>query len=219
MVDIAHNPDRTTITLRDYNPRDNCFDTIRLFAAVMVIFSHAFPLTGMDEPLQALSQGQASIGFLSVSIFFLVSGYLIPASLDRGTISRYAKKRSLRILPALAVAVLICAFVLGPQLTTLSMGAYLTHPKTWMFVGNIAFLPVGYSLSGVFTDQPLDAVNGSLWTLKYEVACYFLVPAIFVFKRWQTQLVIFGWIASLAFAAIGFESLGGRGKACTILTD
>lgn len=191
--------------LSQLDMRDNAFDTIRLIAATAVILSHAFPLTGIAEPLEVLTGGQASIGHLAVCIFFLISGYLVPASLDRGTIGRFASKRAYRILPGLVVAVLICAFVLGPLVTTVALSNYFTDPLTLNFLGNIAFLPVGYSLPGVFMQNPMDAVNGSLWSLRYEVACYILVPFIFACGRWRTNAVIAGWLVSFALAALVLE--------------
>lgn len=199
----------TQRTLSEYNPRENSFDTIRLIAAVLVILSHAFPLTGTAEPLETLSGGQASIGHLAVSIFFLISGYLIPASLDRGTLSRFASKRAFRILPGLTAAVLLCAFVLGPLATSLAMGEYLADPLTWKFLGNIVFLPVGYSLPGVFTDHPLTAVNGSLWSLKFEVACYVAVPVLFAFGSTRIAAVAVAWLASFVLSAAIPEDAGG----------
>ena len=41
-------------------------------------------------------------------------------------------------------------------------------------IGNISLLSTQYFLPGVFQNNPLPTVNGSLWTLPYEVACYFL---------------------------------------------
>lgn len=195
--------------LGDLDMRDNCFDAIRLFAAIAVIVSHAFPLTGTPEPLEALSRGQVGLGHLAVGVFFLVSGYLIPASLDRGSLQRYARKRAFRIIPALAVAVLVCAFLLGPLLTVLPLTDYLTAGGTWLFLGNAAFLPVGYDLPGVFADNPLTAVNGSLWSLKFEVACYVIVPIAFAFKSWRVAVVMAGWLASFALAAVIPEGSGG----------
>jgi len=60
------------------------------------------------------------------------------------------------------------------------------------FVANIFFLnflapTVGTTLSGL----EVDAINGSLWTLKNEVAFYALVPFIFMsYKKWGYFLVI-----------------------------
>ena len=177
--------------------RDNAFDTIRLIAALLVIVSHAFPLTGnLDDPLDWLSGGQASLGHLAVCIFFLISGYLIPASLDRGTLVRFARKRALRIMPGLVAAVLVCAFILGPLVTAMPRSEYCGAYTTWTFLGNAAFLPVGFELPGVFTGNPSPNANGSLWSLNYEVACYVMVPLTFAFMRWRTAAVLACWAAA-----------------------
>ena len=189
--------------LSDLDPRANAFDAIRLIAALAVIVSHAFPLTGeAQDPLQWLSGGQASIGHMAVCVFFLISGYLIPASLDRGSLARFASKRALRIMPGLVAAVLICAFLLGPLVTTLALPDYLAARDTWKFLGNLAFLPVGFHLPGVFETNPTFEVNGSLWSLRYEVACYVMVPLTFVFLRWRVAAVAACWLASLVLTEL-----------------
>jgi peptidoglycan/LPS O-acetylase OafA/YrhL len=192
-----------TRRLSDLDPRDNAFDSIRLIAALSVIVSHAFPLTGeQQDPLQWLSGGEASIGHMAVCVFFLISGYLIPASLDRGSLARFASKRGLRIMPGLVAAVLICAFILGPLVTTLALPDYLAATGTWKFLGNMVFLPVGFALPGVFESNPTFEVNGSLWSLRYEVACYVMVPLTFAFLRWRLAAVAACWLASLMLAEL-----------------
>jgi peptidoglycan/LPS O-acetylase OafA/YrhL len=62
--------------------RYNNFDLIRLIAAVMVIFSHSFPISfgkinGQDSDPLFQHTGQISIGHMAVMIFFIVSGFLI----------------------------------------------------------------------------------------------------------------------------------------------
>lgn len=195
--------------LADFDMRDNGFDTIRLIAAYAVIVSHAFPLTDTPEPLFELT-GQ-TIGSLAVCIFFMISGYLIPASLIRGTLWRYVVKRARRIMPALIAAVLICAFVLGPLATTLALPAYLASLETWRFVGNILFLPVGYDLPGVFEGHPIEAVNGSLWSLKFEVACYVFVPIAMAIAGFRKLAVIGALAASFVIVQV-VDPQGGGGR-------
>ena len=180
----------------------NGFDTIRLLAASAVILSHSFHLTGLAEPLALVTGGQTTIGGLAVSAFFFISGYLIPGSLDRGTLTRFAVKRARRIMPALVVAVLVCAFALGPLLTTLPARDYLASSATWRFVGNAAFLAEGYDLPGVFSGNPVQAANGSLWSLKYEMACYIGVPILFALLRLRKLAVALAWLGSFAVARL-----------------
>lgn len=187
----------------------NGFDTIRLLAASAVILSHGFVLTGAAEPLERLTGGQTTIGTLAVSAFFVISGFLIPASFDRGGIPRYAVKRARRIMPALVVAVALCALVLGPLASSLAPGRYFTDPATWRFLGHALFLPVGYDLPGLFADNPVSAANGSLWSLKYEVACYVLVPLALMLAPLRRPLVVLGWVLSFAIARLVPEGSAG----------
>lgn len=180
---------------------ENGFDTIRLIAAFAVIVGHAFPITGQAEPVRLLT-GQTTMGGLAVYAFFIVSGFLIPQSLDRGTLARYALKRARRIMPALVVAVLLCALVLGPVMTTLDLSAYFTDPQLFNFLGNAIFLPVQYGLPGVFEAYPSGAVNGSLWSLKYEVACYVLVPVLMAIVPLRKAAVIAVTMASFVVARV-----------------
>ncbi len=61
----------------------NNLDFLRLFFAILVVFSHSFPLGEgheRNEPLHVLTRGQATFGGLAVEAFFVISGYLITQS-------------------------------------------------------------------------------------------------------------------------------------------
>lgn len=57
--------------------RSNNFNFRRLFFAGLVIILHLFPLTNKSEFYEVLTNGQFSLGSLSVDCFFVMSGYLI----------------------------------------------------------------------------------------------------------------------------------------------
>lgn len=153
----------------------NSFDLLRLTAALMVVVAHTAPLQG---------RAPASIGFiedlgaLGVAIFFVISGYLVAGSWQRsrGALD-YLAKRLLRILPGLAVALVLTALVLGPLVTT--DPGYWSDPQTYLHVvKNLALYPVDYRLPGVFETNPEPAVNGSLWTLRLEFTCYLVLMGL-----------------------------------------
>jgi len=182
--------------------RDNAFDSIRLFAASAVILSHSFALTrGSDltEPVFRLTQGQATIGLSAVAIFFIVSGLLISMSFDRSkTAARFALNRALRLFPGLWVCILLTVFVLGPIVTVLPLTDYLASEQTWRFLGALIFWPFSPGMGGVFPEHPYaHAVNGSLWTLKYEVACYIGGALLLSSGRWRRALVLLAWGVSM----------------------
>ena len=87
------------------------FDLMRLVAALLVVVSHTFPLAG-QAPFRIM--GVEDLGALGVSVFFVLSGYLVSASYERDPKS-YLLKRILRIEPgliaSLVVTVVLLAFV------------------------------------------------------------------------------------------------------------
>lgn len=162
--------------------RDNNYNLLRFLAAASVIVSHAFPMSGVvSDPLERLVG--FSLGHLAVDVFFVISGFLVTGSLlSRRDLASFAVARALRLFPVLVVGALFCAFVVGPLQTELPVGRYLTHPETWTFVAmNSVPWPFGiaYTLPGVFLDVPVrGAVNGSLWSLPWELSMYVALTAL-----------------------------------------
>ena len=156
----------------------NNFDALRLGAALAVLASHSVPLSYGNnewEPVWRASQHQATLGHLSVAVFFVISGYLITASYARRPDPvRFVGARVLRLLPGLAVMLALVTVVAGLLLTTLPLADYFASPATLrFFVGNLSVFAFTANLPGVFGSNPFpSAVNGSLWTLAYEVECY-----------------------------------------------
>jgi len=154
----------------------NNFDVIRFVAATLVIFSHAYAVSGYptNEPL-AGATSFIGFGSLAVEIFFLVSGYLITRSLmHRNNLIDFAEARVLRIFPALIVCCAVSALVLGSLVTILPITEYLGHRQTWDYLlKSSSLISVQWFLPGVFESNILKGVvNGSLWTLPVEFKMY-----------------------------------------------
>lgn len=182
--------------------RDNAFDTIRLLAAAAVIFSHAFVQVDgreISEPLFRLTEGQITIGRSAVAAFFVVSGLLISMSFDRtNSLERFVSNRALRLFPGLWVCLILLIFLFGPLMTTASISEYATSRETIGFIGSFLFFPFSQSVEGVFDGFPgSDAINGSLWTLKYEVACYAFGALLISTGRFRITVVAVCWIGSM----------------------
>src|SRR5579862_815986 len=111
--------------------RQNNFDALRLIAATSVIFSHAFLLgegTQDPEPLMRLTGGQTILGVVGVFVFFTISGFLVTQSFETtGSPLVFLAKRGLRIFPGLLLCLLVCAFVIGPLVTSLPVSDYLAR--------------------------------------------------------------------------------------------
>ncbi|WP_429949013.1 acyltransferase family protein [Comamonas sediminis] len=153
----------------------NNFDALRLAAALAVLFSHQYPVTGTTPPEW---MNVAMVGGVAVMAFFVISGYLVTLSwFSQPRLWVFCAKRALRIWPALAAVVLLAIFVLGPSLTTLALRDYFHHPMTWDYLHNM-LLQIRWSLPGVFENNALPhTVNGSLWTIPMEVSCYAVLAA------------------------------------------
>lgn len=184
--------------------RDNNLNAVRMAAASAVLVSHAFPITGAAEPLRALTG--ATGGELAVAVFFGISGLLIARSFDRReSIARFVLARVLRLYPALVV-VLALTVVAGAWFTRLPLAQYAAQPATWSYIPvNLLLYNPQFALPGVFETNPFGTtINGSLWTLFYEVACYAGVAALglagILRRRWLALGVLLGVV--LAHAAI-----------------
>lgn len=169
-------------TGRDRAPRiselvsghDNNFNLIRMLAASGVLVSHAYPISlgpGSEEPLQRFLQG-TTLGTVSVYVFFVVSGFFITRSFDqRQNAAAFLRARALRIYPALLMTT-AATIALGAVLTVAPLNQFVSALPSFA-AGTLTLFRIPVGLPGVFGTAPFpDAINGSLWTLSYEVACY-----------------------------------------------
>lgn len=187
----------------------NSFNLLRLAAAAAVIVSHAWTLrVGLGSAELGKGVSPFTVGDHAVNVFFVLSGFLIAESLARSTsVLRYAMARALRILPALIVASIASALVIGPILTTESLADYFTEPRTWLYPLLTSFgLNSNQGLPGFLAATQFPTrVNDPIWTLKYEAAAYVglvVLAKLGAFSRpIQLVLAIIASAATLSFAA------------------
>ena len=173
----------------------NNFHLIRFIAASLVLYGHCYPLTGRGnyDYLTIASQGIFPTSHMGVCIFFIVSGYLVSQSLQSSrNVYSFIWKRILRIFPALIVVLLLCVFVIGFICTTLTFENYFESYETYRFLKLIKLFPFVYnSLPGVFENNPEKAVNGSLWTLPYEVTMYITLVMLQITNIFKKKGIMF----------------------------
>lgn len=119
----------------------------------------------------------------------------------------------LRLFPAL-IAATVLTVLAGAFFTTLPLAQYLTAPATLSYVPrNLSLAFLQYPLPGVFENNPLPrSINGSLWTLFYEVVCYCGVAVLGllgVLRRPRAFSLAFALIASAFVLGDGWEPEGG----------
>ncbi len=190
---------------------ENNFNLLRLLFALMVAVYHAIALPGLAGWEQA--EGWTSLlAEIGVQGFFVLSGYLVWASLERSaTLAVYAEKRARRLLPAYVAVVLACA-VLAVVLVPAARGE-LSGVASYLG-WNLAFLNfMEPGLPGVFEGNRFSEINGALWTLKIEVMFYLALPLLaFIVRRagsmrWILFMAIYvaaeGW-------RLGLEQMGAE---------
>ena len=155
--------------------RDNHFNLIRILAAAGVLVSHAYPLSlgpTARQPLEFALHG-LTLGTVSVWIFFAISGFFITQSFARKqTVGPFLAARALRLLPALIAVTVISIVVAGFFLTQAPPTLFWAEADDY-FIRNLLLFKLQYTLPGVFEANPYGAaINGSLWSLSYEVTCY-----------------------------------------------
>lgn len=192
-----------------YDSRCNNFDCLRFILATLVIWSHCFPLSGRAKDWFTTASGQIDGGSLAVDGFFVLSGFLVTQSWCAAPeLAVFAKKRLLRIVPALILALAFGSLVIGPFVTPGSFFRYLASSAPWLQfagVGLNRFLLV----PGAFSTNPIpDMINAPLWSLRYEILCYALVAALgLYFKRsWSVAIFLLfltSWTFSLLNSSLG----------------
>lgn len=172
--------------LKNNNVRSNNLQIMKFIAAVLVIFSHSFPIcTGEmnGEILYQLTQKQMSFGGLAVSIFFFCSGYFVTRSaMKQKNALEFFKVRCKRIFPQLWIVV-ICTIIIGSVISSLSFWEYYKDYYTWLYLLNGVLIPI-HNLPGVLNNAIyLPTVNGALWTLSVEFFCYIICYIFCKFKQ------------------------------------
>ena len=182
--------------------RDNNFNLIRILAATLVLISHSYALSLGDQAEGLLKRliGM-DLGNIAVDVFFVTSGFLVTGSLlKKKSIMVFCRARIMRIYPALLVCIAISVFIIGPWGSTLSIYEYFTHTETVTFLVKNAILFSGpaFHLPGVFNENPVsNVVNGSLWTLPWEVRLYLYLAIIGIFVFQIRERLKRDWMAVL----------------------
>ncbi|GAA0380893.1 hypothetical protein GCM10009530_34540 [Microbispora corallina] len=147
-------------------------DALRGPAALAVALHHS-AWTFIPGAWAAVDR-RIDVGTWGVFVFFLVSGYIIPASLERrGDLRAFWIGRAFRLLPLLLTAAAL-ALLLGYA------GAFALHPGlgrrplSVVVLGNVTMLQ---ELLGV------PAVINVMWTLSYEMAFYLLTVALYATRQ------------------------------------
>lgn len=186
----------------------NHFTPIRWVLAGFVALGHFWLTTTGYEPFRI---HQWTGGYMAVNGFFVLSGLLIMKSLaTRNDLKSYAISRLLRIYPALIAILIAFIFIFSPIFSKPGGLINLTSLETWTYGLRVLLMgdPEG-APGGIFADNLEKDFNGPLWTIRYELAAYFLAAFAFfvgLAKRlWTTALMFVGIQATYLLTPLAFD--------------
>src|SRR5271166_2301782 len=165
-------------------------DVLRGLAALAVVFDHLSYY--LLQHIRAMVYHWFDAGNYGVFVFFIISGYIVPASLERkGSVRTFWVSRLFRLYPLYLLAV------------GLAVALYLLHFGSLRGEGadpETSFFSQLLMMSNVLAGQNLPNV---VWSLSYEMVFYLLLTALFIARVNRRS----SWYA-LAFAAAAV-AIGG----------
>jgi len=144
-------------------------DALRGFAALCVVFDHGSGL--LLQQARSLLYHWFDFGQYGVFVFFLVSGYIVPASLERkGSVKSFWVSRAFRLYPMYLLALVLSAIAWKTHHGTIRGAEHSpgTSAASWLLM-----------LPNVLTGPNVPNVA---WTLSYEMGFYLLLAALFSWR-------------------------------------
>lgn len=181
--------------------RDNNLTIIRLCAAVFVTFGHCFAmLTGRHTEIFGGIQ-TGNFGFISVGVFFGLSGLLITQSwITKPWWRSFMEARCLRIFPGLLFANVVTILIVGLLIRDQGFRIFfdLDH---WGYLFCAVFFKY-FSYYEAFNMMPINSPNGSLWTLPIEFRMYIYVMLLGIAGSFRRPLYIVAGFSILTTAIL-----------------
>ncbi|HVF78729.1 MAG TPA: acyltransferase [Solirubrobacteraceae bacterium] len=181
-------------------------DSFRGVAALGILLYHCWLLSGEPSLGGGPVRDVLSAGFLAVTLFFVLSGFVLFLPVARrggafGPVRPYARRRVARVAPAY-YAVLVVCLLAWPLLTTADMSGRVTLESVLahvVFAQQEARLLPGYEGALGFAVDPV------VWTLSLEALFYLALPFVAGwFWRWPWHAVAL----AVAVGVVGRVLLG-----------
>jgi peptidoglycan/LPS O-acetylase OafA/YrhL len=155
---------------------------LRYILTFAVFYSHFFAIYGLTEP--SLFWGAHSLGWYAVNLFFFLSGILVTQSYYNNNFLSYTINRVFRIMPAyiLALIVSVLSVIIFDNLA-ININLVFQSIKG-IFLWLLPINNIEPAIQGSWTTSSIpSSLNGSLWTISFEVVCYFILLPIILLKN------------------------------------
>jgi peptidoglycan/LPS O-acetylase OafA/YrhL len=165
-------------------------DALRGIAALAVVYEHFG--TYMLPDVKHFTVQWVHAGTFGVMLFFLVSGYIVPASIERrGSVRDFWIGRVFRLYPAYLLTI-----VAGVLVAKVGPGTLPPEFDGQRSTSLLAHMTMLHEVIGV------DNIQNQFWTLAYEMCFYLVVTVVFVFgmHRFSAEIAV---LLAGAAAALG----------------
>lgn len=167
--------------------------------AILVLIGHgSYYYAGDIGWLIPSTNNQIALGRFPVDVFFIISGFLITASfMKKKSVTSFVWNRFLRIYPAYFVCIIIIGLIVAPVFGISTELSYIYH--------NLLLVRgIDNSIVGLFSMNPGGSgVNGSLWTLPWELKAYLMVLILGVIGIFKSKIsVVLLFLASWLYLSI-----------------
>lgn len=179
---------RVSLKNRKFDFGENCFDLLRLLSALHVMTQHIFRHIAHIETSAAFNW------WSGVVVLFCISGFLIPASMERSKgVGEFLKKRVFRIIPSLWICIIVGVIVAAAFCGFVYNDVFLK----W-FIGQLCFIR-DFPQPDFISSFGVGNFQGSLWTMIYTVQFYIITALIYkLLKNRKIGVWIAVWIFTLA---------------------
>jgi peptidoglycan/LPS O-acetylase OafA/YrhL len=180
-------------------------DWLRGLAALLVLLFHLILHVFNDYPAKAVPAGSLTywlifgrldLGKLGVALFFMISGFLIPATLRNpgSSLKAFVINRVFRLYPAYWVSIL----------------AFLAVEVYWLSLPGVGWKEVWINVSMLQGFFGVPNLIGGYWTLQIELIFYFSCGVLFLLKYLEKHeaLIVAALAGGLACAVM--RSVSGK---------
>lgn len=172
------------LRVKNFEFGENCFDVLRLYSAFYVMTLHIMRHVLLREASPYFDWWNG------VAILFCISGFLVPASMERSKgVWDFLKKRVLRIIPSLWVCIIV-----GIIVAALFTGFVLDKTFVKWFIGQLFFIR-DLPQPDFISNFGIGNFQANLWTMIFTVQFYIITAIIYPLMK-NRRLWI--WILVLA---------------------
>ncbi len=170
-------PASTSITV----PKKTNLKITKIILSVFVFLSHMYILAGV----KFLSFMSFTDIEMRVQSFFIISGFFLYLSYKKSaSVSDFLKRRMERLYPPYFAAIIFTLLIGFIWIFASQQKVDILGILKYTIFNLLTLNFIAPDIPGLFTENPISAANGALWTMKVELSFCAAIPLLFLLSRW-----------------------------------